>query len=110
MLDNARVFTDGRALATINVRMPQSLKVGGETVLDREGLSVSEAIRRFYLFLDRRQELPDCIKNPEWKATGNIIEEKREVLRGLVGIASPILSVEDIRDQRLEKHLRSGLQ
>ena len=101
---------DERALATINVRMPQNLKTGAEAVLEREGVSVSEAIRRFYVCLEELQELPDCIRDPELASSEERIAQKREVLKGLLGIASSTHSLEHIRDERISRHFRSGVQ
>jgi DNA-damage-inducible protein J len=105
-----KIHRDERADATINVRIPQSLKEGGEAVLEREGISVSEAIRRFYVFLEHRQKIPDCIRDKGTSSSSDLIAQKRALLKGLAGIAPTSLSLEQIRDERLERHLRAGIQ
>jgi len=99
-----------RSLATINVRLPLSLKNGGEAVLEREGLSVSEAIRRFYEFLDKQQTLPECVIASGEDTPRDLINKKRSILRSLTGILPSDTSLDLIRDERLKKHLRSGVQ
>jgi DNA-damage-inducible protein J len=99
-----------RSLATINVRLPQSLKEGGEAVLEREGISVSEAIRRFYIDLECRQEAPDFLKQNSGAEAADLITQKRELLKGLVGLAPSIKTREQIKDERISRHLRHGVQ
>ena len=101
---------DDRTTATINVRLPQNLKTGGEAVLEREGVSVSDAVRRLYEFLEKQQVIPECLKTENPGSLQNQIAEKRGLLRNLVGVLPADISLEQIRDERLEKHLRSGVQ
>ena len=101
-------YKDERTLATINVRMPASLKTGGEAVLEREGLSVSEAIRRFYEYLEKQQTLPDCVRHSNEDPPSTRITKKRDLLKSLTGILPSDISLEQIRDERLSKHLRTG--
>ena len=101
---------DHRAMATINVRIPQSLKLGGETVLEREGVSVSDAIRSFYTRLEKQQEIPEWVKREGTQSTQEAIAEKRTLLKSLVGTIPSETTLEQIKDSRLEKQLRSGLR
>ena len=101
---------DERSLATINVRMPLSLKTGGEAVLEREGLSVSEAIRRFYEYLEKQQTLPECIRHSEEDMPSALVEKRRYLLKSLAGVLPSDISLEQIKDERLGKHLRTGVQ
>ncbi|MCL2757652.1 MAG: hypothetical protein FWD43_06205, partial [Coriobacteriia bacterium] len=92
------------------VRMPQDLKRSGETVLAREGMSVTNAIRGLYRYLDARQTIPVFLKDPETDSASERIEEKRSILRGLIGRLPSDSSPEQIRDERLSRHFRAGIQ
>ena len=101
---------DERALATINVRIPKSLKEGGEAVLEREGLSVSEAIRRFYLNLENKQKVPDFIKDNNEANAEELVAQKRALLKGLVGTAPAVRTLEQVKDERIGRHIRAGVR
>ena len=45
--------------AQINIRMEPSLKEAGDTVLDRLGVTPSEAVRALYEYLVSEQDLPE---------------------------------------------------
>ena len=97
-------------LATINVRLPQSIKTDGEAVLAREGVSISQAVRNLYIYLGKQQKIPECIRGIGASAPEDKIANKRNVLRTLVGVLPSDISLEQARDERLAKHLRSGIQ
>ena len=109
MIDPVVDRVEERALATINVRIPLSLKEGGEAVLEREGVSVSEAIRKFYMFLERNQVLPDFFRETGAVSTEEALAKKRETLKSLVGAAPSSRTLEQIKDDRLSRQLRSGV-
>lgn len=44
--------------AQLNIRMEPSLKAAGDIVLEREGISPSEAVRLLYEYLVRKKQLP----------------------------------------------------
>lgn len=71
------------AMATLNVRLPLALKERGMQVLDREGVSVSAAVRRLFLEMERTQKLPDFIAEEGRLAE---IQQKRVRLRMLVAM------------------------
>ena len=50
------------ATATLNVRLPEDLKDRGAQVLRREGVSVSDAVRGLYEYMEKEQRLPEFIK------------------------------------------------
>ena len=49
------------ATATLNVRLPEDLKDRGAQVLRREGVSVSDAVRGLYEYMEKEQRLPEFI-------------------------------------------------
>ena len=101
---------DQRATATINVRLPEDLKASGEEVLNREGLSVSDAVRRLYEYLDEAQAVPEFLKNTLGPDSPDLVAEQRARLESLAGIADPTnASLESIKDERLARQLRSGI-
>ncbi len=72
------------ATATLNIRLPEDLKRHGGQVLERHGLSASEAVRGLYEYLDREQDLPDFLEASDHDDPWS---EKRAPMRSLVGIA-----------------------
>ena len=50
------------ATATLNVRLPEDLKDRGAQVLRREGVSVSDAVRGLYEYMEKEQRLPEFIE------------------------------------------------
>ena len=70
---------------TINARLPEDLKRHGAQVLDREGVSVTQAIRSLFEYLEREQTVPEWMQ-AEGKSAAEIAR-KRKKLRSLVGIA-----------------------
>ena len=50
------------AAATINVRMPETLKRNGGKVLERDQVSPSELVRSVYRYMDKHQEIPACLE------------------------------------------------
>ena len=71
--------------ATLNVRLPEELKKHGAQVLDRNGVSVSDAVRGLYEYLQKNQCLPAFLEKAEEKT---VYEQRRELARSLVGIVS----------------------
>ena len=90
---------------TINARLDESLKRHGGQVLDRSGLSATEAIRRLYQYMEREQQVPAWMLD-EADAQAQK-ERKRQRLRQLVGSVplEPGCDVRaDYRNHLLEKH------
>lgn len=71
--------------ATLNVRLPENLKKHGAQVLERNGLSVSDAVRGLYEYLQEHQSLPAFLESNEEKS---LYERRRELARSLTGIIS----------------------
>ena len=73
------------ATATLNVRLPKDLKRHGAQVLDRNGLSVSDAVRGLYEYMQDNQCLPQFLqKNDE----DSVYERRRKLARSMTGIVS----------------------
>lgn len=94
--------------ATLNVRFSGSaseLKKRGDAVLEREGISTSEAIRRLYAHLDETQTVPSWMKSENT----DIYESRRQAMREFLKTVSDSKSVEQtdlnaLRDKRLSKY------
>ena len=69
------------ATATLNIRLPEELKERGVQVLARQHISVSEAVRRLFLELERNQEVPDFLLE---KSDQEKVDKKRQLLRAMV--------------------------
>lgn len=91
--------------ATINVRMPEELKAGGDAVLARKGKSVSDAVRELYEYLERHQDIPSFMKNVEDVEKDEIVRKRRDALQRLTGILPTDLDLIDIKRERLARQL-----
>jgi addiction module RelB/DinJ family antitoxin len=89
-----------RADATLNVRLNKDLKQRGDSVLAREGISTTHAVRMFYQYLDQNQEVPTWVKENNAEDT---YELRRKRMRELVGIAGvpENYDVDDLKRERL---------
>jgi antitoxin component of RelBE/YafQ-DinJ toxin-antitoxin module len=102
--------TNDQVMATINVRIKKDLKTGGNKVLECEGVSVSDAIRKLYSYLDATQSIPECLKLSDISDSKEVIARKRTTLNSLVGVSALDVSYETLKDQRLKRQLRTGAQ
>lgn len=73
-------------MATLNVRIPADLKKRGMQVLNREGVSVSDAVRGTFEHIARTQEVPSYLKDESPTTRSEAIERKRALLRSMVGV------------------------
>lgn len=90
---------------TINARLDESLKRHGGQVLDRSGLSATEAIRRLYQYMEREQQVPPWMLDDVDAQAQTAC--KRQRLRQLVGSVplEPKCDVRaEYREYLLEKH------
>jgi DNA-damage-inducible protein J len=94
--------------ATINVRLPRSLKDKGDAVLRREGVSVSEALRSLYEHMGQQQELPEFMQKPTLDDKEAECAKKRALLRQISGILPADANIDGMRHERLQRHLRPG--
>ncbi|WP_139652116.1 type II toxin-antitoxin system RelB/DinJ family antitoxin [Raoultibacter phocaeensis] len=98
-------------MATLNVRMPEDLKRNGDRVLEREGVSVSDAVRGLYRYLEDEQKVPEwLIEGTESK--DDVFERRRRALRQLVGIVSlpPDFDFDAVRHERLMRKTEPGVR
>ncbi len=90
--------------AVLNVRLPKELKDQGNQVLERNGLSVSKAVRKLYEFMVREQDVPPFALDQD--ADGSV-EQKRLLLRSLAGVVDLPEGFDGrqaYRDHLVEKH------
>lgn len=76
------------ATATLNVRLSEDLKERGMQVLDREGVSVSDAVRELFCELEKEQTLPSFMKDKATLMAHAEIQRKRDALHSMVGAIS----------------------
>lgn len=88
--------------ATLNARLNRDLKLRGDAVLAREGVSASSAVRKLYQYLDQHQGLPSWMRDENAK---DRYERRRQGMRSLAGIASlpADFDVEDLKRERLSR-------
>lgn len=70
---------------TINVRLPEDLKRQGGRVLEQNGVSISQAVRKMFEYLEYEQAVPDWMVDTA--SASDAIEARRTKLRALAGIA-----------------------
>ncbi len=95
------------ATATLNVRMPEDLKRNGDMVLSRAGVSVSDAVRGLYRFLESEQDVPAWVL---CERREDAFGERRRLLREIAGIA-PLpdgFSLDDVKRERLARFFEDG--
>lgn len=85
------------ANATLNVRLPESLKAHGGAVLEREGLSVSDAVRSLYEYMEREQTFPDVLRT---QPVEDIFAKHRAIARSMIGILPHDITIEEAREAR----------
>jgi DNA-damage-inducible protein J len=94
--------------ATINVRLAQSLKQSGDSVLRREGVTVTQVVRGVYEYLQQEQRLPGFLGEQGVSQENDRIQKRRRALEGLAGIIPADTDVDVIRHDRLARQLQSG--
>lgn len=94
-------------MSTLNIRLPRDLKSHGLQVLDRAGISTSEAVRGLFRLLEREQDVPNWMTSD---STDDIFEERRNLLREVAGIAgaNPDLTVDELKYERTARYLEEG--
>ena len=86
------------ANATLNVRLPETLKTRGSAVLKSEGLSVSDAVRGLYEYMEREQKYPDVLR-PQEKT--DVFEHRRLLMKSMIGILPADITLPEAREARL---------
>ncbi len=95
--------------ATLNVRMPEHMKERGMQVLEREGVSVSEVVRDLFCELEATQELPSFVKQKSSLRNG-ADEGRRSAMRSMIGILPADLTVDEARENRLQRKCQPGVR
>jgi addiction module RelB/DinJ family antitoxin len=72
------------ATATLNIRLSESLKSHGLQVLDRAGVSTTQAVRSLFEYMEREQSLPDYMQPEACSGAA----ERRAALRDFAGSAA----------------------
>ena len=91
----------------LNIRMPAELKKRGMQVLEREGVTVSDAVRGLFSEMERTQGIPDFAKP---RSKDDPIARKREILRSMVGTLPHGANLREARADRLEHKSRPGVR
>jgi len=95
--------------STLNVRLPRDLKRGGDRVLERAGMSISDLVRNLYSYMVREQRPPDCLADVEAQAQA-AQRRRRAALESVAGILDGPVSCDDLRLERLQRQLRPGVR
>ena len=86
--------------ATLNVRLPETLKTRGNAVLEKEGLSVSDAVRSLYEYMEREQAYPDALRA---RPAEDLFAKRRELMRSMIGILPADITLEEAREARFAR-------
>ena len=89
--------------ATLNIRLEPTLKQHGAAVLQREGLTVTEAVRALYEYMDEHQEFPDVLR-ADSQAKQRKANRRRDLMRSMVGILPADTTLAQAREARLARH------
>lgn len=93
------------ATTMLNVRLDKGLKLEGDRVMAKQGVSATQAIRGLYRFMEENQDVPDFCKAGS-DSSGP--DERRRAMRRLVGIAK-LKPGEDLNTLRNERLSRLGV-
>ena len=97
-------------LATLNVRMPEELKAGGDAVLARKGKTVTEAVRGLYEYIEQHQELPDFMKDAECDRKQALVQRRRMALKRIAGILPADIDLDEDKQARLDRQVEPGVR
>ncbi|MDO4183249.1 MAG: type II toxin-antitoxin system RelB/DinJ family antitoxin [Coriobacteriia bacterium] len=87
--------------STLNIRLDQGLKKRGNEVLEREGISVSEAVRRLYAYMEREQKVPPELVEQQAE---DAFARRRMLMKSMVGVLPADASLAQARQARLAAH------
>ena len=90
--------------ANINLRLPDSLKQHGNQVLERNGVSTTEAIRKLYEYLERNQDIPSWMKKEKPLTK---YEKRRAIARKYAGadfVSKDTDARAEYRDHLMERY------
>ncbi len=90
--------------AMLNVRLDPTLKQHGMEVLEREGVSVTEVIRRLFIYFDEHQTLPPELIRSNDLSSEDPFAQRRNLMLSMVGILPPDVDLAEARKARLSKH------
>jgi DNA-damage-inducible protein J len=93
--------------ATINVRLPLDLKLRGDAVLRRTGVSASSLVREAYRYMAEAQELP-AYASQESIGQEQLNIRRREALNKIAGILPESVDSDAMRWARLQRQLPEG--
>lgn len=88
--------------AVLNIRLPEELKHHGNQVLERNGISTSEAVRKLYEYLESEQDIPEFMNDC---ANTKVYEKRRRALRCIAGSLHipEELNLSDLRKERFDE-------
>lgn len=92
--------------ATINVRLSPTLKERGDSVLRKNGISTTQAIRALWGVMARTHEVPDFVLAEQDVAQADEQTRKKIIARSLLAIAP---SASRIADEELDDLRFQGL-
>ena len=90
--------------ATINARLPQALKRGGSRVLDKNGVSPTQLIRKLYSYMEREGHIPECLDDSA-SSQQDLFQHRRALARSIAGSINLTedLDVKAERARRIEE-------
>jgi antitoxin component of RelBE/YafQ-DinJ toxin-antitoxin module len=89
--------------ATINVRIPASLKEQGDKVLKANHMTITRAVRTLYSFAAHEQKLPDFLSSDDEVAAQQEIERKQALMANLVGVIPKTVEKLDYRQALVDE-------
>lgn len=92
--------------ATINVRLSPTLKERGDSVLKKNGVSTTQAIRALWGVMARTHEVPDFVLAEQADAQADEKARKKMIAQSLLGI---VPSASCVTDEELDDLRFRGL-
>ena len=89
--------------ATLNIRLDATLKQHGAEVLNKEGLTVTEAVRALYEYMEEHQTLPEGLLAAR-NSRQSKAKSRRKLMRSLVGILPADVTLAEAKEARLARH------
>ena len=88
--------------ATLNIRLEPTLKQHGAEVLRREGVTVTEAVRALYEYMEANQKLPDDLF-PAASAGQSLADRRRSLMRSMIGVLPADVSLAAAKEARFAR-------
>ena len=89
--------------ATLNIRLEPALKQHGMEVLQRQNVTVTEAVRALFRYMEANQKLPDELLIAS-NTNQSLIDRRRKLMKSMIGILPADASLAEAKEARFARH------